>query len=310
MTGTPATGLLLYDLVTRAHADRVNALAVAAVIEHRDRLLLAASPNHDPDTALEPPTDLVHPGETLLDALHRITTLATGLTIDHITGYLGHRDHTHNQLTRVFWFAVTVADPAANSTPLATNHRPVANHQPPSDLTHPPAQHRAQQPTNNPVTSHQTPERLLTEPLRAHARGIPPDEAAIELLISHNVFLRRNDFTDHFVQPATHPTSSARLATIDWPAAITALDYGHLPCSSTQEHILRLAASLAENLPINLRDTLTGIDNHSIKLVIAAVLHATGQRPTPTPHLRFQPTETSTAATTCSGDTPGPTTIL
>ena len=45
--------------------------------------------------------------------------------------------------------------------------------------------------------------------------------------------------------------------------------------------MLRLAASLAAGIPVNLRDALTGIDDRNIQLVIKAVLHASGQRPSP-----------------------------
>ena len=68
------------------------------------------------------------------------------------------------------------------------------------------------------------------------------------------------------------------MASIDWPAAITALDTGNLPCSGGEQRMLRLAASLADGIPVDLRDTLTGLDNHNISLVIAAVLHASGKR--------------------------------
>ena len=42
--------------------------------------------------------------------------------------------------------------------------------------------------------------------------------------------------------------------------------------------MLRLAASLADGIPVDLRDALTGIDDHNINLVITAVLHASGKR--------------------------------
>lgn len=41
--------------------------------------------------------------------------------------------------------------------------------------------------------------------------------------------------------------------------------------------MLRLAASLAGGIPVSLRDTLTGIDDHGIALVIQAVLRASGR---------------------------------
>jgi hypothetical protein len=69
------------------------------------------------------------------------------------------------------------------------------------------------------------------------------------------------------------------MAEIDWAAAITALDAGDLPCSGGEQRMLRLAASLADGIPVDLRDALTGIDHCNIQLVITAVLHASGQRP-------------------------------
>lgn len=123
-----------------------------------------------------------------------------------------------------------------------------------------------------------TPPRLHTA-LRAHAHGLHPLEAATELLISHGSFLSRSDFRDRFVHHSTSITDdTTTLANIDWPAAVTALDTAHLPCSTSQQQILRIAASLAHGIPVDLHDTLTGLDQHNIQLVITAVLHASGQQ--------------------------------
>ena len=43
--------------------------------------------------------------------------------------------------------------------------------------------------------------------------------------------------------------------------------------------LLRLAASLGDGLPVNLRDASTGIDTRNAGLLIQAVLHANGHRP-------------------------------
>jgi hypothetical protein len=59
---------------------------------------------------------------------------------------------------------------------------------------------------------------------------------------------------------------------------IAALD-GSLPCSGGENRMLRLAASLAAGIPVNLRDALTGIDSRGTQLVVQAVLHASGHRP-------------------------------
>jgi hypothetical protein len=117
--------------------------------------------------------------------------------------------------------------------------------------------------------------------LRACARGVYPLEAGVELLIGHASWLRRNDFHDQFVHTGTSITNGAKLAEIDWHAAITALDRNQLPSSGGEQRMLRLAASIAGGIPVSLRDTLTGIDHRNTQRVITAVLHASGQRPHP-----------------------------
>lgn len=118
--------------------------------------------------------------------------------------------------------------------------------------------------------------------LRACARGLYPAEAGMELLINHGVFLRRTDFRDRFVLMGISITDGiTAMAEIDWSSTITALDTGGLPCSSGEQRILRLAASLADGIPVDLRDTLTGLDDRNIALTVTAVLHACGRRPRP-----------------------------
>jgi hypothetical protein len=62
-----------------------------------------------------------------------------------------------------------------------------------------------------------------------------------------------------------------RLATINWAAAITALNDGELPCSSGEQRILRLAASLAGGIPVSLSDTVTGLDHANTRHLITAI---------------------------------------
>jgi hypothetical protein len=120
----------------------------------------------------------------------------------------------------------------------------------------------------------------LSTALRACARGLYPAEAGVELLISHASFLHRNDFRHRFVRHGTSIADGATaLAEIDWPAAVTALNTGDLPCSGGEQRILRIAASLAHGIPVDLRDCLTGLDHHNTQRVITAVLHTSGQRP-------------------------------
>ena len=68
------------------------------------------------------------------------------------------------------------------------------------------------------------------------------------------------------------------MAAIDWDAAITALNAGELPCSGGERRILQLSASLAAGIPVGLRDTVTGLDDHNTARLITALRHASGAR--------------------------------
>jgi hypothetical protein len=117
----------------------------------------------------------------------------------------------------------------------------------------------------------------LPAALRAHAAGVYAGEAATELLIAHHSWLRRSDFLTRFVHTSPGPADGAPVAAVDWPAAITALDTGCLPCSSGESRILKIVASLAEGIPVDLRDALTGLDATNLDLVAQAVRRAGGR---------------------------------
>jgi hypothetical protein len=54
---------------------------------------------------------------------------------------------------------------------------------------------------------------------------------------------------------------------------------GRLPCSGGERRILQLSASLSAGIPVDLRDSITGLDNDNAARLITAILHATGKRP-------------------------------
>jgi hypothetical protein len=68
------------------------------------------------------------------------------------------------------------------------------------------------------------------------------------------------------------------MAWIDWEAAVGALQAGGLACSGSEAAVLRLAASLAEGCPVDLRAGVCGLDGRNLVLVATAVLHAGGHR--------------------------------
>ena len=119
----------------------------------------------------------------------------------------------------------------------------------------------------------------LTAALHACAAGLYPLEAGVALLIAEGTFLRRGDFTTRFIEHGT--SSGTAMAAIDWDGAITALHAGELPCSGGERRLLKLSASLAGGIPVDLRDTATGLDDRNIQRLVIAILHASGKRPEP-----------------------------
>jgi hypothetical protein len=118
--------------------------------------------------------------------------------------------------------------------------------------------------------------------LKTGARGYHADEAAVALLIDHDMWLHRSDFV------RTCVSIQEPVAFIDWPAAIAALDAGTLPCSTSEASILRIAAGLGA-VSVDLRAMLCGLDSRNIVLVAEAVLHANGTNGTvTTPGVRPQ----------------------
>ncbi len=116
----------------------------------------------------------------------------------------------------------------------------------------------------------------LTAALRACASGLYAAEAAVGTLTAHAAWLDRDDFSQ-FV----HADPAAKMAAIDWTAAITALTAGELPSSNREQKMLRMAASLAGQAPVILGDAITGLDERNIQILVKAVLHASGQRQFP-----------------------------
>jgi hypothetical protein len=113
--------------------------------------------------------------------------------------------------------------------------------------------------------------------LRAGARGVHADEAAVELLVRHGHWTEHAEFAARFawVQACPEPGGVA-VAGIDWQAAAGGLEGGGLACSASEAGLLRLAASLGGGVPVSLRAVLGGLDHVNIALVARAVLHANG----------------------------------
>lgn len=124
-------------------------------------------------------------------------------------------------------------------------------------------------------------DQQLQAALRAGAEGLYALESGTGLLLAHGTWPAREDFRCfvHVADSITDP--GTELASIDWEAVITALDAGEFPSSSGEKRILRLAASLAGDIPVRLGDAITGIDDRNVELLMTAILHASGQRQFP-----------------------------
>ena len=114
--------------------------------------------------------------------------------------------------------------------------------------------------------------------MRAWAKGLLCLEAAVELLIGHRWWLFRGDFLAIAVESGQEVFSGRVMAAVDFVAAAGALEAGVLPCCGGEGRVLRIAAGIAEGVPVDLREAVTGLDEDNAGLVAAAVLHAAGHR--------------------------------
>jgi hypothetical protein len=78
------------------------------------------------------------------------------------------------------------------------------------------------------------------------------------------------------VEPGREVFSGREMAAVDFAAAAGALEAGELPCSGGEGRILRIAASIAEGVPVDLREAACGLDEGNAVLAAVAVLHAAG----------------------------------
>jgi hypothetical protein len=70
------------------------------------------------------------------------------------------------------------------------------------------------------------------------------------------------------------------LAMVSWRAAVLELEAGRLPCSDSDGCVLRIAASIANGVAVDLGECLSTLDEADVGLVVAAVRRA-GGRATP-----------------------------
>ena len=108
------------------------------------------------------------------------------------------------------------------------------------------------------------------------AEGMCADVAAVMLIDRHGRFLHDPAFRK-IIAAGSSITTGQPLAVIRWKAAIHALEAGQLPCTGSEQAILRIAASLADpGIAVHLRDNLGSLDQRNIALVTDAIKAANG----------------------------------
>ena len=116
--------------------------------------------------------------------------------------------------------------------------------------------------------------RQLADLVCRSAAGYYPSEAAARLLVDHDRWLHRHDFTATCVE--YDHDGSAPIAWVDWQAIPAFVE--HAACSSSEARILRLAAELAGvDTGTPLADLLSGLDATNIRLVLHAIGHVLTQ---------------------------------
>src|SRR5512140_1962388 len=117
----------------------------------------------------------------------------------------------------------------------------------------------------------------LADAIRAWAKGWLPSEAAAELLISHRRWLLREDFLQVAVEFRWEPFVGRQVAAVDFAAAADAVQ-GVLPCSDGERQVLLVAASIAQGIPVDLREAALCMDAVNAARAARAICHAAGCR--------------------------------
>jgi hypothetical protein len=119
----------------------------------------------------------------------------------------------------------------------------------------------------------------LRAALRRWADGYLPSMAAVELLIAHGHWLRREPFLRHV---ALGGDDEHLLAQPDWAALHQLLAVGGsgggLFDTSSERGVLAVACSIGAGTPVDLLDVLLSCDQTNVRLVADAVLTAGGAR--------------------------------
>jgi hypothetical protein len=286
MPRTPVPAQLPRQLLAAARVDGVALVHVAAVIKHGSAALLLHCGDGDtfsPTTWQVPTGLLLAPCDTLIDAVHRVTTHTAGLDVDNVTSYLDHHDQHHpgGAILRTFGFTVTVTAPPAPAAARCSGTTGSASTRRRCPCPPPPRPQAAISSISPPVTApsrttarHPWPPSYAPTP----AGSTPPRPAASCSSTTPPGCTGTTSATNSSTPDPASSTTPRRHTSTGKPPSPLSTPAAY-PVPAVKARVLRLAASLAHGAPINLGDAVTGLDHTNTGLVVQAVLHAAGQRP-------------------------------
>lgn len=85
----------------------------------------------------------------------------------------------------------------------------------------------------------------------------------------------REDFLQVAVELRWEVFRGREVAAVDFAAAVDAVQ-GVLPCSAGERQVLLIAASIAEGIPVDLREAALSLDAVNAARAVRAVCHAAG----------------------------------
>jgi len=110
----------------------------------------------------------------------------------------------------------------------------------------------------------------LEELLMRGASGVYVHEASARLLLRHDYWLHRPEFSP-FVVPYGEPVDAIG---IRWAEAVEALDAGRLKGTPEAESVLRIGASICTFYKVSLREEIEGLTQDSVEMVAEATMYA------------------------------------
>ena len=103
------------------------------------------------------------------------------------------------------------------------------------------------------------------------------ESAAVDLIGRHGHLLRNPAFRRLIAAGSAACYPSEPAAVIRWNAATWALEHGQLPCAPSDQAVLQIAASIAdEQIPVWLGASLPRLSRRDIILITRAITAASG----------------------------------